>query len=152
MQRLVLIVLPVLGLMAQVGCNAKTEKALEKMLEKDSKAAKQGGKALEHEGGASKALSRSAGGLSRLAARSSTLLERSESAGQRIANARSRMPPEVYGRLFNAWQRTHGAIQAYHQELQNPNLSPDDQQHIENSLATAENQLAEIERLTAQYG
>jgi hypothetical protein len=152
MQRLVLLSFFAIGLAVHIGCNAKTMSAVEKALQKESGAAKQGSKALERKAAASRGLSRSASGLSRLAARSGTLLQRSERAGQRIVNARSRMPPDVYGRLFYAWQHTHGAIQAYHQELQNPSLSPSYRQQIEDSLATAETQLAEIERLTAQYG
>jgi hypothetical protein len=79
-------------------------------------------------------------------------LARSEEVGQRLTLLKFKIPPVIYHRLYQQWQQNHAEIEACHQQLQSPSLSPNERENAVERLVTATQRNAEIERLMAQYG
>lgn len=98
------------------------------------------------------ALPKLSGNVVRSVSHAGSLLTRSEQTGVRLASLRPRIPPQVYGQLIVAWQRNRATIESRHTQLQAANLSDDQHARIMTELTRAEADLAEIERLTEQYG
>jgi hypothetical protein len=83
---------------------------------------------------------------------SATALSESQRIGQRLSSLKVRIPPVVYARLFQQWQRNHAEIEDCHQKLQDLSLSSYERDNLQERLVAASQKNEEIERLMAQYG
>ena len=55
-------------------------------------------------------------------------------------------------RLLQQWQRNHAEIEDCHQKLQDPSLSSDQRENVQERLVAANEKNDEIEWLMSQYG